>query len=171
MPHAKLRPGNDTDSAFSLKAAMAISMAMDPPPKGPLPVAPIAERTLPMADHLHTEAAGWLAASAAKLLPPALGAIVMVAVDPPETKRELFWRLFVALSAGFLFGELVFDFLHANIGWFSFLDHARRSHTYAIDALTGGFAWSAIGGASAFMKRFRADPTRAIAEAREAVKP
>src|SRR5690606_37099464 len=65
-----------------------------------------------MQDHLQSpEAAGWLAALAYKFLPGALGALIMVMVDVPETRRDLFIRLFVAFVASVILGEVVFDYL------------------------------------------------------------
>lgn len=104
------------------------------------------------------EATSWLAAVLYKFLPGALGAAVMVMVDTPATRRDLFVRLFVAFVASVVLGEVVFDFLR-SLSWLSFLDPNKRSHTSAVDFLTGGFGWFVIGGGVMFMKRWRENPT------------
>jgi hypothetical protein len=72
----------------------------------------------------------------AKLAPAGIGAAIMVLVDPPANKRELFLRVFVAFAASYLLGDVVFDMLHSTAA-FAFLDHAKRAHTVAIDGLVG----------------------------------
>jgi hypothetical protein len=71
-----------------------------------------------------------------KLAPAGVGALIMVLVDPPANKRELFFRVFVAFAASYLLGDVVFDMLHSTAA-FSFLDHTKRAHTVAIDGLVG----------------------------------
>jgi hypothetical protein len=100
-----------------------------------------------------------------KLLPAGVGAALMVAVDPPESKRELFARLFVAFTCSILFGEVVFDLLH-SLAWFAFLDAHRRAHLAAVDALCGALGWFVLGGLSTWLKRFRADPVQAVKDAK-----
>jgi hypothetical protein len=104
------------------------------------------------------EAAGWIAALLYKLLPGGLGAAVMICVDPPESKRELFARMFVAFACSLVLGEAVFDFAH-SFPLFSFLDAAKRSHTVAVDFIVGGVGWAAIGGGAMLLKKWKADPT------------
>jgi hypothetical protein len=119
-----------------------------------------------MQDHLQSpEAAGWLAALAYKFLPGALGALIMVMVDVPETRRDLFIRLFVAFVASVILGEVVFDYLRT---WsaLAFLDPAKGSHVAAVNFLTGGFGWFVIGGGVMFAKKFRSNPAEAIADAK-----
>jgi hypothetical protein len=119
-----------------------------------------------MQDHLQSpEAAGWLAALAYKFLPGALGALIMVMVDVPETRRDLFIRLFVAFVASVILGEVVFDYLRT---WsaLSFLDPTKGSHIAAVNFLTGGFGWFVIGGGVMFAKKFRNNPADAIADAK-----
>jgi hypothetical protein len=112
-----------------------------------------------MQDHLQSpEAAGWLAAILYKFLPGALGAAVMVMVDTPRTRRDLFVRLFVAFICSMLLGEVVFDLLR-SLSFFSFLDPLKRSHTAAVDFLTGGFGWFFIGGGVMLAQRWRDNPT------------
>lgn len=119
-----------------------------------------------MQDHLQSpEAAGWLAALAYKFLPGALGALIMVMVDVPETRRDLFIHLFVAFVASVILGEVVFDYLRT---WsaLAFLDPAKGSHVAAVNFLTGGFGWFVIGGGVMFAKKFRSNPAEAIADAK-----
>lgn len=104
----------------------------------------------------------------AKLLPAGIGAAIMVCVDPPQCKRELFARVFVALACAYLFGDTVLDLLH-SFSLFAFLDAGKRAHQVAIDGLTGGLGWSFMGGVSMWMRKFRANPIEAIDEAKKVV--
>lgn len=119
-----------------------------------------------MQDLHNPDAAGWLAAVLYKFAPGALGAFVMVMVDVPKTRRDLFIRLFVAFVASVLLGDVVFDGLH-SLSWFSFLDIRKPSHVAAVNFLTGGFGWFIIGGGVMFAKRFRDNPAQAIGEAKK----
>ena len=106
--------------------------------------------------------AGLLALVLSKFLPPAIGAGIMVAVDPPKTKRDLFARAFVAFAASWLFGETLFDFLDNNVAIFAFLDHAKKSHVTAIDGALGAVGWFIAGGVAVLLKRFRTKPMKTI---------
>jgi hypothetical protein len=97
----------------------------------------------------------------AKLLPAGIGAALMVAVDPPETKTELFGRVFVAFAASYLLGEFVFDFLQ-SFSLFSFMDYTKRAHVVAVDGIVGALGWFILGGASMMLKKFRNDPVKAV---------
>lgn len=119
-----------------------------------------------MQDLSNTDAAGWIAALLYKLLPGGLGAAVMICVDPPKGKRELFARLFVAFVFSAMLGDVAFDFLH-SLSWFSFLDAGRRAHTVPVDFIVGGLGWFVIGGVSMWLKKFRADPVAAVEEAKK----
>lgn len=119
-----------------------------------------------MQDSLNSpEASSWLAALLYKFAPGALGAFVMVMVDVPKTRRDLFIRLFVAFVASVLLGDVVFDGLH-SFAWFAFLDMHKPSHVAAVNFLTGGFGWFFIGGGVMLAKRWRDNPTAAIGEAK-----
>lgn len=123
----------------------------------------------PMQDHLPTtEAAGWLAVLLYKLLPAGAGAAIMICVDPPDTRRELFLRLFVAFACSFLFGDVVLDGLH-SFSLLSFLDETKRMHRVAVDAITGGCGWFVIGGSVMLLKRFKADPLATVEEVKKAL--
>lgn len=122
-----------------------------------------------MQDLSTSETAGllaWLAAIAAKVLPPALGVAVMAVVDKPDTNRELMLRMFVALACSYLFGDVVFDGLRANVDWLAFLDASKRSHTFAVEAVVGGIAYSALAVAAKYLRKLRAasDPVAVIVE-------
>lgn len=119
-----------------------------------------------MQDQLNSDSAGWLAAALYKFAPGALGALVMVMVDVPTTRKDLFIRLFVAFIASVLLGGVVFDGLH-SLSWFSFLDINKPAHVAAVNFLTGGFGWFVIGGGVMFAKKFRDNPTAAIGEAKK----
>lgn len=117
-----------------------------------------------MNEHNSPEMAGASAVLLAKFLPAGLGALVMVAVDVPKTKKELFWRIFVAFASSFLFGDFAFDMLH-TFSLFAFLDEAKRSHIGAVYAMVGGAGWFVLGGASMWLRKFRADPVAAVKDA------
>lgn len=151
-----------TNLRNALRTSATISRLVDqplPPPSRPLHLG-----VVPMAE---PASSGVIGALLAKLLPAGLGAALMVAVDPPDSKRELFARLFVAFACSLLFGEVMLDLLH-SFAWLSFLDEHKRTHTAAIDALCGALGWFVLGGLSTWLKRFRADPTGAVQAAREA---
>ena len=112
------------------------------------------------------EAAGWIAAILYKFLPAGLGAAIMVAVDPPQSRKELFWRLFVAFACSYLFGDVVFDFLH-SFHLFAFLDAHKRAHTVAVDSLMGATGWFIFGGLTVWLKKLKADPVATISEAKK----
>jgi hypothetical protein len=98
-----------------------------------------------------------------KFLPAGIGAALMVAVDPPKDRRELFARAFVAFACSYLFGDTLFDFLDST-NWFAFLDAAKRHHHVAVDGFVGAVGWAAAGGMSMWLKRFRTDPVAAVKE-------
>lgn len=110
-----------------------------------------------------------LALVLAKFLPPALGAAIMVAVDPPKTKSQLFARAFVAFAASWLFGDILFDFLQST-SMFSFLLDTKRAHHTAVDGAVGAVGWSVAGGFSVLLKRFRTKPMQTIDDLLERVK-
>lgn len=103
----------------------------------------------------------------AKLLPAGLGALLMVVVDPPATRRELFMRLFVSFAFSLLFGRFIFDLLH-GLSLFAFLNWNADEHRTAVLGLCGAMGWSVVGGSSTWLKRFRADPTAAAADVKRA---
>jgi hypothetical protein len=100
-----------------------------------------------------------------KLLPAGIGAALMVAVDPPKDRRELFARAFVAFACSYLFGDTLFDFLDST-SWFAFLDGAKRHHHVAVDGFVGAVGWAAAGGLAMWLKKFRGDPAAAVRELR-----
>lgn len=140
------------EAASSLRASSALVKASDPKAAAVPTLGGI------MSDPTQSpEAASWCAAILFKLLPGGLGAAVMIAVDPPASKRELFARMFVAFSCSLILGDVAFDALH-SFSIFAFLDAAKRSHTVAVDFIVGGVGWFVIGAAAMLLKKYRADP-------------
>lgn len=111
------------------------------------------------------EAATWCAAILYKLLPGGLGAAVMVCVDPPQNKRELFARLLVAFAVSYFLGDIVFDVLR-SYSWLSALNPSKRAHTVGVDFIVGGAGWFVVGAAAMFLKRLKADPAKTIEDAK-----
>lgn len=114
-----------------------------------------------MADLASAAAGGLLA----KLLPAGIGAGLMVLVDPPATKRELFVRLFAGLAMSFLLTGATIDGVR-TIGWFSWLERGNLEHVVAVAGLWGALGWFVIGGLAMWGKKLRADPAAAIKELR-----
>lgn len=117
-----------------------------------------------------SEAAGWLATVAAavsKLLPPALGVGLMALVDKPDTNRELLVRMFVALASSYLFGDVAFDFARANFDMLAFLDAGKRSHTFAVEVVVGGSAYSVLAVAAKYLRKWRANPDALAADVKK----
>jgi hypothetical protein len=83
------------------------------------------------------ETAGWLVAALYKFLPASLGAAIMIVIEPPKTRRELFWRLMAAFICSAMFGELAMDWLH-SLSFLGFLDPHKRAHQAAVDFVVGG---------------------------------
>jgi hypothetical protein len=122
-----------------------------------------------MNDQLPPADAGVLAALLAKFLPAGIGAALMMAVDPPEDRKEMFLRAFVAFGAAYLFGEAVFDGLQAT-SWFHWLTWSKRSHHIAVNGFVGSVGWFIAGAISMLMKRFRKDPLQTVSDARNAIR-
>lgn len=95
----------------------------------------------------------------AKLLPAGLGAAIMVAVDPPQTRRQLFARLFVAFAFSHLFGDFVGVLIHDS--W-AFFDPSKASHDRALAGALGALGWFVAGGVSVLAKRFRRNPLETV---------
>lgn len=92
-----------------------------------------------------------------KLLPAGIGAAIMIAVDPPDTKRELFLRAFVAFAMSYLFGDIVFE-VARGVQYLAFLNPGKPSHWNAVAGVVGAAGWFVAGGASVMLKRFRRNP-------------
>lgn len=97
----------------------------------------------------------------AKLLPAGLGAAIMVAVDMPKTRGELFARFFVAFAFSHLFGDWVLAELHP---WLPHLS-AR-----VVDGTLGALGYFIAGGVSVLAKRFRRKPLETARAIRREVK-
>lgn len=114
-----------------------------------------------MFDQTNSPEAGSLAFILAKFFPAAVGAALMIAVDTPKTKGQLFARAFVAFAASYLFGDVLFDFLQ-TLNLFAFLNDAKRAHHTAIDGFVGAVGWFVAGGLAVLLKRFRTKPLKTI---------
>lgn len=95
----------------------------------------------------------------AKLLPAGIGAAIMVAVDPPRTRGQLFSRLFVAFAFSHLFGDFVGVLIH---DWWPFFDPSKASHDRALAGALGALGWFVAGGVSVLAKRFRRNPLETV---------
>jgi hypothetical protein len=87
-----------------------------------------------------------------KLLPASIGAGIMIAVDPPTTKRELFARAFVAFAASYLFGDVAFEVAQNYLIW---LDPAKPAHWNAVAGVVGAGGWFVAGAGNQWFKKFR----------------
>jgi hypothetical protein len=155
--HHELESPATTNLRHALRTSARISRLMDPPLPPP---STFTAGAVPMAEPTSSAIAGGILA---KLAPAGVGALIMVLVDPPANKRELFFRVFVAFAASYLLGDVVFDMLHSTAA-FAFLDHSKRAHTVAIDGLVGALGWSFFAGVLAWLRRFRTDPQAAVKE-------
>lgn len=112
------------------------------------------------------EAASWFAAILYKFLPATLGAALMIVIEPPKTRKELFWRLVAAFICSAIFGEVVMDALK-SFSFFAFLDPAKRSHQAAVDFVVGGGGWFILGGGGVLLRKFKGDPAAAAEDAKK----
>lgn len=124
-------------------------------------------KVFPMQDQINPEAAGWLAALLYKFLPASLGAALMIVIEPPKTRKELFWRLVAAFVCSAIFGEFAMDLLK-SFSLFVFLDPLKRSHQAAIDFIVGGSGWFLLGGGGVLLRRFKGDPLPVIEDIKKA---
>lgn len=112
--------------------------------------------------------AGTVMTAAIKFFAPAIGALLVVAVDPPNSRKELFLRFFVAFTFSFLFSATTFDLLH-SFSWLAFLDKANDEHQTAIKGLLGACGWFVVGGSVQLMKKFREKPVETVEEVKKVV--
>lgn len=96
-----------------------------------------------------------------KLLPAGLGAALMVAVDMPKTRGELFARFFVAFACSHLFGDVALAILQQ---WLPMVT-AR-----AVDGSLGALGYFLAGGVSVLAKRFKRQPLQTASKIRRAVR-
>ena len=110
-----------------------------------------------------TEPASGAAAGIAlsKLLPAGMGAAIMVAVDMPATRGELFARFFVAFACSHLFGDFALEVLEQ---WVPHLS-AR-----VVDGTLGALGYFLAGGVSVLAKRFRRRPLETADKIRRAMR-
>jgi len=102
----------------------------------------------------------------AKLLPAAFGAWLMLMVDPPEDRKELFTRVFVGLGMSGLFTEATIDVLH-GLSWFAAIDPRNIWHVVAVAGVWGAVGWFVVGALVMWLKKLRNDPVAAIGEAKK----
>ncbi len=96
-----------------------------------------------------------------KLLPAGLGAAIMVAVDMPKTRGELFARFFVAFSCSHLFGDMVLALLQHWV---------PAASARAVDGALGALGYFLAGGVSVLAKRFKRQPLVTAGKIRRAVR-
>jgi hypothetical protein len=104
---------------------------------------------------MHEPGSGALGALLYKFLPASLGAAIMVAVDPPATKRELFARAFVAFAASYLFGDIAFEIA---MGYFTWLNPFKPAHLNAVAGVVGAAGWFVAGASNQWLKKYRIKP-------------
>lgn len=121
-----------------------------------------------MQDHFNSPEASAVTAIFFKFLPAGLGAAIMIAVEPPKTRRELFWRLVAAFICSAMFGEVAMDALR-SFSLFAFIDAGKRSHQAAVDFIVGGGGWFVLGGVGVWLRKWRGDPAAAAEEAKKAL--
>lgn len=97
----------------------------------------------------------------AKLLPAGLGAALMVAVDMPKTRGELFARFFVAFACSHLFGDVVLNILQ------QWVPHLTGR---AVDGGLGALGYFLAGGVAVLAKRFKRQPLVTADKIRRAMK-
>jgi hypothetical protein len=114
------------------------------------------------------ETPAWMLTILYKFLPAGLGAAIMIAIEPPKTRGELFWRLVAAFICSAIFGELAMDWAH-SLSLLSFLDPAKRSHQAAVDFIVGGSGWFVLGGGGVMLRRFRGEPIATVEDAKKVV--
>ncbi|HEY1129149.1 MAG TPA: hypothetical protein VGF12_07080 [Roseateles sp.] len=84
-----------------------------------------------------------------KLLPAGLGASIMIAVDMPKTRGELFARFFVAFAFSHLFGDVALGVIQ------QWIPHATGR---AVDGALGALGYFLAGGVAVLAKRFKKQP-------------
>jgi hypothetical protein len=87
-------------------------------------------------------------------------------VEPPKTRRELFWRLVAAFICSAMLGEPAMDWL-SSLTMFAWLDPAKRSHQAAVDFIVGGGGWFVLGGAGVMLRKFKGDPVAAAEDVKK----
>lgn len=97
----------------------------------------------------------------AKLLPAGLGAALMVAVDMPKTRGELFARFFVAFACSHLFGDVTLAILQ------QWVPHLTGR---AVDGGLGALGYFLAGGIAVLAKRFKRQPLVTADKIRRAMK-
>lgn len=94
-----------------------------------------------------------------KFLPAGLGAAIMICVDPPRSRADLFARAFVAFAMSYLFGDVAFEAAR-GIPPLAFLDPAKPAHWNAVAGAVGASGWFVAGGAAQWLRKWRRDPSK-----------
>lgn len=106
----------------------------------------------------------------AKFLPAGIGAAIMIAVDPPRTRGELFARAFVAFACSYLFSDVAVSAIAAAPLIGSWFNPLNAGHVRAVDGLLGALGWFLAGGVSVIAKRFKRRPLHVVREIRDTTK-
>lgn len=101
-----------------------------------------------------------------KLLPAGIGAAIMIAVDMPKTRGELFARVFVAFAFSHLFGDAAMALLSSYAPTLAGAHGVGR----ALDGILGGLGFFVAGGVAVLAKRFKRQPLKTAGQIRRAVK-
>lgn len=121
-----------------------------------------------MKDNIMSEPASSAAAGIAvsKLLPAGIGAAIMIAVDMPKTRGELFARVFVAFAFSHLFGDAALALLGHYAPGVAALHGVGR----AVDGTLGALGFFVAGGVAVLAKRFKRQPLQTASKIRRAVR-
>jgi hypothetical protein len=117
----------------------------------------------PMSEPASSAAAG---IALSKLLPAGIGAAIMIAVDMPKTRGELFARLFVAFAFSHLFGDAALALLGHYAPGLADLKGVGR----ALDGTLGALGFFVAGGVAVLAKRFKKQPLQTADKIRRALK-
>lgn len=76
-----------------------------------------------------------------------LGAAIMAACKPPENRRELFSRAFVAFGCSMLFGGVFLRWLDSYFTWIDLAHATAESHLEIVAAahgIIGAVSWAVV---------------------------
>lgn len=99
-----------------------------------------------------------------------VGAAMMAAFRPPQSKRELFIQGAVALGVSLLFGGSVIRMIDHYFTW---MDLAHSSFedivqsTAMVHGLLGAMAWGTFGGLAVLRDKLMTDPIKTIKEIKD----
>jgi hypothetical protein len=81
-----------------------------------------------------------------------LGALVIAAVDPPQTRRELFMQALVAGGGSMSFGPIA---VHVAQHYISWVDFSLIEYAVPVYFLVGALSWGAAGALAMARKTIR----------------